>query len=54
MRSSFPKYGKLRKIKKLILSNYIEGNMYKIRIVVKKQPARYFMYYFGAVRQDDK
>ncbi|MDR1802046.1 MAG: hypothetical protein LBQ94_00430 [Treponema sp.] len=32
----------------------IEGNMYKIRIVVKKQPARYFVYYFGAVRQDDK
>jgi len=32
----------------------IEGNLYKIRIVVKKQPARYFVYYFGAVRQDEK
>ena len=29
----------------------IEGKPYKIRIVVKKQPARYFAYYFGAVRQ---
>jgi hypothetical protein len=29
----------------------IEGNLYKIRIVVKKQPDRYFVYYFGAVRQ---
>ena len=28
----------------------IKGNMYKIRIVVKKQPARYFVYYFGVVR----
>jgi len=30
----------------------IEGNLYKIRIVVKKQPDRYFVYYFGAVRQE--
>jgi hypothetical protein len=27
----------------------IEGKLYKIRIVVKKQPERYFAYYFGAV-----
>ena len=32
----------------------IEGNLYKIRIVVKKQPDRYFAYYFGAVKQDEK
>jgi hypothetical protein len=32
----------------------IEGKPYRIRIVVKKQPARYFVYYFGAVRQDEK
>ena len=30
----------------------IEGNLYKIRIIVKKQPDRYFAYYFGAVRQE--
>ena len=30
----------------------IEGKPYKIRIVVKKQPDRYFVYYYGAVRQD--
>jgi len=30
----------------------IEGNLYKIRIIVKKQPDRYFVYYFGAVRQE--
>ena len=30
----------------------MEGNLYKIRIVVKKQPDRYFVYYFGAVRQE--
>jgi hypothetical protein len=27
----------------------IEGKLYKIRIVVKQQPERYFAYYFGAV-----
>ena len=27
----------------------IEGKLYKIRIIVKKQPGRYFAYYFGAV-----
>jgi hypothetical protein len=32
----------------------IEGKLYKIRIVVKKQPDRYFVYYFGAVGQKDK
>jgi hypothetical protein len=32
----------------------IEGNLYKIRIVVKKQPDRYFAYYFGAIGQDEK
>jgi len=32
----------------------IEGNLYKIRIIVKKQPDRYFVYYFGAVGQDKK
>jgi len=30
----------------------IEGKLYKIRIIVKKQPDRYFVYYFGAVRQE--
>ena len=30
----------------------IEGELYKIRIIVKKQPDRYFVYYFGAVRQE--
>jgi len=29
----------------------IEGNLYRIRIIVKKQPCRYFAYYFGAVGQ---
>jgi hypothetical protein len=29
----------------------IEGKLYKIRIVVKKQPERYFAYYFGAIEQ---
>jgi hypothetical protein len=29
----------------------IEGKSYKIRIIVKKQPDRYFAYYFGAVEQ---
>jgi len=29
----------------------IEGKLYKVRIVVKKQPDRYFAYYFGAVEQ---
>jgi hypothetical protein len=32
----------------------IEGKLYKIRIVVKKQPERYFVYYFGAVEQNSK
>jgi hypothetical protein len=32
----------------------IEGKLYKIRIVVKKQPERYFAYYFGAVEQRGK
>jgi len=32
----------------------IEGKLYKIRIVVKKQPDRYFAYYFGAVGLDEK
>jgi len=32
----------------------IDGNLYKIRIVVKKQPDRYFAYYFGAVGQEEK
>jgi hypothetical protein len=32
----------------------IEGKLYKIRIVVKKQPERYFAYYFGAVEQKAK
>jgi hypothetical protein len=30
---------------------WIEGKLYKIRIVVKKRPERYFAYYFGAVEQ---
>jgi len=29
----------------------IDGKLYKIRIVVKKQPNRYFAYYYGAVEQ---
>ena len=29
----------------------IEGKLYKIRIIVKKQPDRYFAYYYGAVEQ---
>ena len=29
----------------------IEGKPYKIRIIVKKQPDRYFAYYFSAVEQ---
>ncbi|MDR0442128.1 MAG: hypothetical protein LBH44_01815 [Treponema sp.] len=29
----------------------IEGEFYKIRIVVKKKAERYFAYYFGAVKQ---
>jgi hypothetical protein len=32
----------------------IEGKLYKIRIIVKKQPERYFVYYFGAVEQKSK
>ena len=32
----------------------IEGKLYKIRIIVKKQPDRYFVYYFGAVGQEEK
>jgi hypothetical protein len=32
----------------------IEGKLYKIRIVVKKRPERYFVYYFGAVEQKGK
>jgi len=32
----------------------IEGKSYKVRIVVKKQPDRYFAYYFGAIGQDKK
>jgi hypothetical protein len=32
----------------------IEGKLYKIRIVVKKQPERYFAYYFGTVEQKGK
>jgi hypothetical protein len=27
----------------------IEGKLYKVRIIVKKQPDRYFAYYFGSV-----
>jgi hypothetical protein len=30
----------------------IEGNLYKIRIIVKKQPDRYLSSYFGAVGQE--
>jgi len=29
----------------------INGKLYKIRIIVKKQPNRYFIYYYGAVEQ---
>ena len=29
----------------------INGKPYKIRIIVKKQPSRYFAYYYGAVEQ---
>jgi hypothetical protein len=29
----------------------IEDKLYKVRIIVKKQPDRYFAYYFGAVEQ---
>ena len=29
----------------------IDGTLYKIRIIVKKQPNRYFAYYFGAIEQ---
>jgi len=29
----------------------INGKPYKIRIIVKKQPSRYFVYYYGAVEQ---
>jgi hypothetical protein len=29
----------------------IEGKTYKVRIIVKKQPNRYFAYYFGSVEQ---
>jgi hypothetical protein len=32
----------------------INGKLYKIRIIVKKQPNRYFAYYYGAVEQKDK
>ena len=32
----------------------IEGDLYKIRIVVKKQSDRRFIYYFGAVRYETK
>jgi hypothetical protein len=32
----------------------IEGKLYKIRIIVKKQTDRYFAYYFGAVDQTKK
>jgi hypothetical protein len=32
----------------------IDGKSYKVRIVVKKQPDRYFAYYFGAIGQDKK
>jgi len=30
----------------------IEGKLNKIRIIVKKQPSRYFVYYFGAVQNN--
>jgi hypothetical protein len=29
----------------------IEGNLFKVRIIVKKQPNRYFVYYFGSIEQ---
>jgi hypothetical protein len=29
----------------------IEGKLYKIRIIIKKQTSRYFAYYFGAAEQ---
>lgn len=29
----------------------IESKMYKIRIIIKKQPNRHFAYYYGAVEQ---
>ena len=29
----------------------IDGKLYKIRIIIKKQPNRYFAYYYGAVEQ---
>jgi hypothetical protein len=32
----------------------IEGDMNKIRIIVKKQPNRHFMYYYGAVNIEGK
>ena len=32
----------------------IEGKSYKVRIVVKKQPDRYFAYYFSAIGLDKK
>jgi hypothetical protein len=32
----------------------IEWKIYKIRIIVKKQPDRYFVYYFGAVEHSKK
>jgi hypothetical protein len=32
----------------------IDSKLYNIRIIVKKQPDRYFVYYFGAVGQEEK
>ena len=32
----------------------IEGKQYKIRFIVKKQPGRYFIYYYGAIEHFDK
>lgn len=32
----------------------IQGKMYKVRIIVKKQPNRFFVYYFGVVEQGIK
>jgi hypothetical protein len=29
----------------------IEGKLYKVRIIVKKQPNRYFVYYYGVIEQ---
>jgi len=29
----------------------VEGKLYKIRIIIKKQPNRYFAYYYGAIEQ---